>query len=114
MHTDKAAVHNLQRTIHAVLRRCNHLLVQTGKSKFRLFLFSMVRPPIVLMVFGLLVASLAKIDIIKPMPFWLHVASVVLGVLMTVYGIILWGTSICHFHLPHDYDGGPGDKRDTM
>ncbi|MHB8365498.1 MAG: hypothetical protein ACYDB0_00580 [Acidithiobacillus sp.] len=74
--------------------------------------------PIALMTFGMLVDSLGQVGVIQSgssvLAFWLRVATMALGLLMAVYGIMLWGTSICHFHLPHDHDGGPGDKRDTM
>lgn len=74
--------------------------------------------PIALMTFGMLVDSLGQVGVIQSgssvLADWLRVATMALGLLMTVYGIMLWGTSICHFHPPHDHDGGPGDKRDTM
>ncbi|MHB1631308.1 MAG: hypothetical protein ACYCQL_03685 [Acidithiobacillus sp.] len=73
-------------------------------------LFSRAWVSVILMALGFLLASLGNFGIIQPGPsvwaFWLYVAVMVLGLLMVVYGIILWVMPVCHFHLPgeHNYD----------
>lgn len=74
-------------------------------------LFSRAWVPVVLMALGFLLSSLSEFGVIHPgsgaFAFWLYTAAMILGLLMVVYGIILWVAPVCHFHLPHEHDHDP-------
>lgn len=84
------------------------IAVSVQSNKLAPRLFSRAWVPVFLMSFGFLLASLGNFGIIKPGPsalaFWLYVVVMVWGLLMVVYGVILWGMPVCHFHLPDEHE----------